>query len=152
MIRAIVYDRCIDTARALCVKLRRSRIAAVAVHPTDFDRTFEAEGLPHLIVTELEMPLFSGFELIRQVRGEWSGQELPVIAYTTVDDALAWAQARTLGANEVIAKTGPDPVKRLEAAIARCLGRGDRHPPAAARGVSGLFTRWFTRPAVAAAA
>ena len=35
MIRAIVYDRCIDAARALCVKLRRSRITAVAVHPTE---------------------------------------------------------------------------------------------------------------------
>ena len=54
MIRAVVYDRCIDTARALCARLRRSRITGVAVHPTDFDRTFESEGLPHLIVTELE--------------------------------------------------------------------------------------------------
>src|SRR4051812_11701441 len=119
MIRAVVYDRCIDTARALCVRLRRSRIMAVAGPPTDFDRTFESEGLPHLIVTELEMPMFSGFELLRQIRGEWGQDELPVIAYTSVDDALAWAQARMLGANEVVARSGHDPVQRLEAAIAR---------------------------------
>src|SRR3954454_22658737 len=132
MIRAIVYDRCVDAARDLCAQLRWSRIAAVAVHPTDFDRTFEAEGLPHLIVTELEMPLFSGFSLIRELRREWGGDELPIVAYTSVDDALAWSQARALGANEVVARSGPDPVKRLEAAIARCLSRGDAPPPAAA--------------------
>ena len=152
MIRAVVYDRCIDTARTLCARLRRSRIAAIAVHPTDFDRTFDSEGLPHLIVTELEMPMFSGFELIRQIRGEWSQDELPVIAYTAVDDALAWTQARMLGANEVVARSGADPVKRLEAAIARCLGRGDRQPPAAAQRAPGLFTRWFSRAGVAQAA
>src|SRR3954463_1524072 len=69
MTRAIVYDRCIDAARALCARLRKEQISACAIHPTDFDRTFE-EGIPHLLVTELAMPMFSGFELIRDVRRE----------------------------------------------------------------------------------
>lgn len=148
MTRAIVYDRCIDAARGLSARLRRAGVRATAVHPTDFDRTFEDGGVPHLLVTELQMPLFSGFELIRQVRREWGRDELPVIAYTAVDDALAWAEARTLGANEVVVKFGPDPVKRLEAAIARCLGRDDADAPVRPHG---LFARLFSRPTLAAA-
>lgn len=159
MTRAIVYDRCIDVARATAVRLRRSRIVAAAIHPTDFDLTFESGGLPHVIITELEMPLFSGFELIRQVRSEWGRSELPIIAYTSVDDALAWAAAKEAGANEVVTKCGPDPLKRLESAVARCLGRNDAPPPSAAINVSALrhpaaWARWFVRggsPAAVAA-
>jgi DNA-binding response OmpR family regulator len=154
MTRAIVYDRCVDIARALCAKLKKARISAVAVHPTDFDRTFE-EGMPHLLVTELEMPMFSGFELLRQVRSEWSRDELPIIVYTSVDDALAWAKAKEIGANEIVAKAGADPVKRLEAAIARVLHRNDPRPPASTarpvRPPMRLISRWFTRPVAAAA-
>lgn len=151
MTKAIVYDRCVDAARALCARLRKSRISATAVHPTDFDRTFE-DGMPHLLVTELAMPMFSGFELLRQVRADWSRQELPIIVYTSVDDALAWAEARELGANEVVAKMGLEPIKRLEAAIERCLRRDEPQPPAPVAKSMSIFSRWFGRPAVAAAA
>lgn len=152
MTRAIVYDRCIDAARATCARLRRSRISAAAVHPTDFDRSFEAEGMPHILVTELEMPLFSGFELIRQVRSDWSQAELPIVVFTTADDALAWNEARELGADEVVVKSGPDPMKRLEAAIARCLGKVDAPPPAMMIRPPSVFARWFHRAPLAAAA
>jgi PleD family two-component response regulator len=152
MTRAIVYDRCIDTARATCAKLRRSRITAVAVHPTDFDRTFEAEGMPHVIVTELAMPMFSGFELIRQVRADWSRAELPIIAFTTADDALAWAEAKEVGADDVVVKAGPDPIQRLSAAIARCVGKGESSPNPMAIRPTGVFARLFYRTPTAAAA
>ena len=101
MIRAIVYDRCIDAARSVCLRLLRRRIAAVAVHPTDFDLTFEPHGVPNLLITELEMPLFSGFELIRRVRSAWGESPPRIIAYTMIDDAGAWQKARDLGADEV---------------------------------------------------
>jgi DNA-binding response OmpR family regulator len=151
MTRAIVYDRCIDAARTLCARLRKAHISATAVHPTDFDRTFE-DGMPHFLITELAMPMFSGFELIRDVRSEWSSRDLPIIAYTSVDDALAWTKARELGADEIVAKMGIDPIKRLQAAIERCLRRDEPQPPAPAARPLGVFSRWFHRPAVAAAA
>lgn len=121
MIRAIVYDRCIDAARSVCLRLLRRRIAAVAVHPTDFDLTFEPHGVPNLLITELEMPLFSGFELIRRVRSAWGESPPRIIAYTMIDDAGAWQKARDLGADEVVYKGSANALKRLDLAITECL-------------------------------
>jgi len=126
MTRAIVYDRCVLAARDICQRLRRKhRLDADAVHATDFDGSLNAGAKPGLIVTELQMPMFSGFELIRRIRLDYDMSELPIVAYTAIDDAMAWEKARDLGANQVIFRGGHDPLARLDVAVESALRKPD---------------------------
>ncbi|HEX8914788.1 MAG TPA: hypothetical protein VF796_20720 [Humisphaera sp.] len=158
MTRAVVFDRCVDQARALAARFRKQGIDASAVHPTDLDLTFDdAGGLPDFVVTELQMPMLSGVELIRRVRSVWPGGEPALIAFTTVDDPELWAAARAAGADEVVLRRGQDAMLRLDVAIDQCLGR-----TAPAKGVTavghdrpapaGFWSRLFGRRTAAAAA
>ena len=131
MARVIVYDRCVLAARQVALRLRRRHhLDASVVHPTDFDLTFDDGQPPALIVTELQMPMFSGFELIRQVRSVYRSAELPIVAFTAIDDALAWEKARELGADVVIFRNSQDANLRLDVAIADLLHE-PRSTPAA---------------------
>lgn len=135
MARVIVYDRCVLAAREVSLRLRRRHhLDAAVVHPTDFDLTFDDARPPALIVTELQMPMFSGFELIRQVRSAYRSAELPIVAFTAIDDALAWDQAKELGADVVIFRNSQDAMLRLDVAIADLLHEPRPTPAAKAHG------------------
>lgn len=135
MARVIVYDRCILAAREVCLRLRRRhQLDATPVHPTDFDLTFDDGPAPSLIVTELQMPIFSGFELIRQVRSVYRSADVPIVAYTAIDEALAWEKARAIGADAVIFRNSQDAMLRLDVAIAELLGEPVPTRPARAHG------------------
>lgn len=151
MTRVIVYDRCILEARKTCLRLRRQHhLDASAVHPTDFDLTFD-DAPPSLIVTELQMPMFSGFELIRQVRSVYKASTLPIIALTAIDDAMAWEQAREIGANAVIFRNSQDAMLRLDVAVSDLLHEPE--PIRTARAPSRLWRMFLpSRMATAAAA
>ncbi|QOV90166.1 response regulator [Humisphaera borealis] len=129
MARVIIYDRCVLAARETALRLRRRhQLEASAVHATDFDLTFDDGPHPSLVITELQMPMFSGFELIRRVRSAYKSSELPIIAYTAIDDAIAWQQARDLGADRVIFRNSQDAMLRLDVAVSDLL-----HEPEVAR-------------------
>ena len=135
MARVIVYDRCVLAAREICLRMRRRHhLEASAVHPTDFDLTFNDGAPPALIVTELQMPMFSGFELVRRIRSAYKSSELPIIAFTAIDDAMAWDQARELGANAVIFRNSQDAMLRMDVAISDLLHEPEPIRPARQHG------------------
>lgn len=153
MARVLVFDRCVDEARGLCARLRKRRFEATAVHPTDFDLTFEETGgTPDVLIVELNMPLFSGYDLIRSIRGALSDRQLPIIVFTREQDSAAWELARSLGANEIVNRGGQDAMLRLDIAIARCLEHAGTADSGSGRPHAGFWSRLWHRPAQPAAA
>jgi CheY-like chemotaxis protein len=59
---------------------------------------------PHLVVTDLYMPVMSGFELIERLRSDPETADLPVVAITADSRPAAATQARQAGAADVLAK------------------------------------------------
>ena len=59
---------------------------------------------PHLVLTDLMMPVMNGFELIRQLRANPSTASLPIVAITADATEHAERQARQAGAMDVITK------------------------------------------------
>lgn len=74
-----------------------------------------------LLVSDIEMPVMSGIQLLRVLRSQfYSGTELPVIMLTQLDQAEQKARAFADGANDYVTK----PVERMEL-IARARAQID---------------------------
>lgn len=62
------------------------------------------EFRPHLVLTDLMMPVMDGVELIKRLREVPATRNLPIVAITADATELAERQAREAGAMDVITK------------------------------------------------
>lgn len=93
-----------------------------------------AEGLaqcrrarPHLIVTDIRMPVMDGFETLRRLRADPALADIPAIALTALAMPEDRAQCLAAGADAYLTK--PVDLADLVAAIERLLraGRREKH-------------------------
>jgi two-component system chemotaxis response regulator CheY len=73
-----------------------------------------ANEMPHVIVTDINMPKLDGFGFIEAVRKESRYRGIPILVLTTESDAAKKARARQAGATGWIVKPF-DPTKLVEA-------------------------------------
>ena len=73
-----------------------------------------ANEMPHVIVTDINMPKLDGFGFIEAVRKEARYRGIPILVLTTESDAAKKARARQAGATGWIVKPF-DPAKLVEA-------------------------------------
>jgi CheY-like chemotaxis protein len=74
---------------------------------------------PNLIFLDLNMPVKNGYEVLKEIRQSPHIKDLPVIIFSTSDDAKAISTTRDLGANLYIQK--PASFNLLKKAIAYTL-------------------------------
>ena len=75
------------------------------------------EHIPDIIIVDLLMPQISGIETVKKIRAIEGASNIPIIAYTALDDAEVHQEALDAGCNEVLTK--PCPQQRL----VRCIDR-----------------------------
>jgi two-component system, cell cycle response regulator len=63
---------------------------------------------PDLILLDLNLPDIPGDEVLRQLRADPRGRDIPVIALTAAQDPAAWLSAYAAGADDVIVKPALD--------------------------------------------
>lgn len=69
--------------------------------------------LPWMVLLDLNLPQWNGFDVLRRIREEPAFQELPVFVFTSSQQASDMQRARELGANDYFLKT-PDVGKLSE--------------------------------------
>ena len=62
------------------------------------------EDDPDLLILDLMMPDLDGYSVIRQVRSEYSSQELPILVVTANEQERTTHKSLTLGANDYLIK------------------------------------------------
>lgn len=76
---------------------------------------------PHVIITDLTMPFFDGYDFIRHVRSSAFLQHIPVIVLSTSDDSPTRIRCLEMGADDFVVKPfNPLEVKaKIEAILRR---------------------------------
>ncbi len=62
---------------------------------------------PDLVLTDHQMPVLDGLELLKRLRKDLSTCQVPVVFLTVLDAPDAEAQALDLGADDYVAKAAP---------------------------------------------
>jgi DNA-binding response OmpR family regulator len=109
--------------RAVVTLLTRYGYAVEA--PTQFDRIPEefAQAKPHLVLLDINLPVFDGFYLCRELRRR---SEVPIIFLTSRDSDMDQVMGMTLGGDDYITKPYSTDVllARVSAVLRRVYGRG----------------------------
>jgi DNA-binding response OmpR family regulator len=76
--------------------------------------------MPHLIITDIEMPLFRGYKVTRLLKSRKNTKTIPIIMFTTLDEAKDKFWGGQAGADIYIEKS-PDNFQPLGEAVAKIL-------------------------------
>lgn len=106
----------------MILKIYQKILNSLGFEPKLFNKPEQAvdfllnmEGQPYLVCTDLNMPVMTGIELIRNVRHRFPKNELPILMVTTQNDIQDRNAAIEAGASEIIYK--PFSEKTLSSAI-----------------------------------
>jgi type IV pilus assembly protein PilB len=77
---------------------------------------------PDLVLTDLQMPVLDGLELLKRLRKDLSTRQIPVVFLTVLEGLDSEARALDLGADDYVAK--PAQRARLLSRVRRALYRG----------------------------
>ncbi|MCL2800696.1 MAG: response regulator [Treponema sp.] len=76
--------------------------------------------LPHLIITDIEMPLFKGYQVTRLLKSRKNTKTIPIIMFTALDEKKDRFWGSQAGADYYIEKT-PDNLEPLKNAVNEIL-------------------------------
>lgn len=76
----------------------------------------------HLVLLDIEMPDVDGFEVLRQMKGEPSLRDIPVIVVSGLEDKNSFERCLQMGATDYIAK--PFDLAQLKACVDSQLDTG----------------------------
>ena len=76
--------------------------------------------MPHLIITDIEMPLFRGYQVTRLLKSRKNTKTIPIIMFTTLDEAKDKFWGSQAGADIYIEKS-PDNFQPLKEAVVKIL-------------------------------
>jgi diguanylate cyclase (GGDEF)-like protein len=98
---------------------------------------------PHLVITDLEMPVLSGFELLEELRKLPTLSDIPVLVVSAHDETHARVTGFDLGADDFLAK--PVQLDELLARVRRQLLRSDREREAVRQSIVDSLTGVLNR-------
>jgi CheY-like chemotaxis protein len=154
---AVVEDDA-DDREFICAALREAATnlkIATFNNGADFIKHISADkALPQFVITDIRMPLVSGFELIRTLKSDERCAGIPVVVLSTSDNPDDVSKAKELGAAEYYVK--PYSMEEYCDVIAKMLNDnfGDGITTSGADSFSALLAligRWWFPPAPLAA-
>ena len=102
--KVLVVDDEIHIVHVVAIKLRNNGYEVITA--TNGAEAFElvCEEKPDIIVTDFQMPVMTGLELVEKLRRSEATKDIPVIMLTARDFAIEEEQKQDLQISEVLSK------------------------------------------------
>src|SRR5215208_1171872 len=108
--RTMTFVLVVDDDESTCDALQRllSRMGYAAACATNGPDALDVAGTlrPDVIVLDWMMPGMDGLEVLRRLRADAATKDVPVVLYSAVDNPDLLGQARQLGAQDCVLKSG----------------------------------------------
>lgn len=88
----------------------------------------EEGNAPHVIITDLKMPIFSGFDLIQQLQASTLFRQIPILVLSSLEESQTRIQCLEIGADDYMVKPfNPMEIKaKIDALLRRTQGEPSR--------------------------
>ncbi|MFH1808781.1 MAG: response regulator [Pseudomonadota bacterium] len=134
-LRAVVADDDVDIRRVIAIQLKELGYEVIEAGNGDAVKAAVTEHPPDLICLDLNMPLVSGYAVLRWLREEPALTEIPVLVITARTSLDDYATCREYQATAIVEK--PFRTKALRAAVQRLVGQSGAAAATAPRSRSG---------------
>jgi len=102
--RVLVVDDEIHIIHVVAIKLRNNGYEVIAAENGAEALKLACEDTPDIIVTDFQMPVMSGLELVRHLRSNEATKDVPVIMLTARGFAVKDKEAKDLEISEFLSK------------------------------------------------
>ena len=102
--KVLVADDEIHIIHVVAIKLRNNGYEVVAANNGAEAYELACRENPDIVVTDYQMPLMTGIELIEKMREDDRTQEIPVILLTARSFAVSQEMQETLGVSNCLSK------------------------------------------------
>lgn len=102
--RVLVVDDEIHIIHVVAIKLRNNGYEVISAENGAEALKLVCEQVPDIIVTDFQMPVMSGLELVRQLRGNEATKDVPVIMLTARGFAVDDNEIKDLDISEFLSK------------------------------------------------
>ena len=102
--KVLVADDEIHIIHVVAIKLRNNGYEVVAANNGAEAYDLARQEKPDVVVTDYQMPLMTGLELITKLRADEQTKDIPVILLTARSFAIAQEQQESLGVSACLSK------------------------------------------------
>ena len=102
----LIVDDDRQICRALVLLFKSAGHMARSAARSRLGMDFLCTRRPDLLILDWMMPEMSGADVLRAIRSDPRLNQLPVLVYTALSDPMTESEARRLGANDVMVKSG----------------------------------------------
>jgi CheY-like chemotaxis protein len=105
--------------------------AAIRFFTEDFTRELREDFKPALVLLDVNLPGSSGLDVLREIRSKPLLRLLPVIMYTSSNQAVDIVEAYKRGCSAYLVKPrSPDKLKEVVSAVTEFWIKENQYPPA----------------------
>jgi CheY-like chemotaxis protein len=102
--KVLVADDEIHIIHVVAIKLRNNGYEVIAANNGAEAYDLACREKPDIVVTDYQMPLMTGIELITKLRGDERTKDIPVILLTARSFAVSQEQQESLGVSSCLSK------------------------------------------------
>jgi CheY-like chemotaxis protein len=102
--KVLVADDEIHIIHVVAIKLRNNGYEVIAANNGAEAYDLACREKPDIVVTDYQMPVMTGIELITKLRGDERTKEIPVILLTARAFAVSQEQQESLGVSSCLSK------------------------------------------------
>ena len=102
--KVLVVDDEVHIVNVVAVKLRNNDYEVIMAENGQEAFELACEELPDIIVTDLQMPIMTGVELVEKLRQTESTKDIPVIMLTARDFSIEDGKKEKLNISDCLAK------------------------------------------------